>query len=254
MDLSGRHVMVTGASSGVGRHLARVIAGRGARVVCCARRADRLEDLVAEIEEAGGTALAQACDVSDAGSIVAAFEAAEAAGGALDSVVVNAGVNVAAPAHRLSLADLDFILSVNLRGAFLTAQEAGRRMIASGPPHADRPRRIVFVASILGRKPELGAAAYSMTKAGVLMLTKALAREWARHEICVNAVLPGYMPTDIVTDWFETAKGKAQMEGWPRQRLMPVGDLDPAILFLLSQEAKSVTGAEIVVDDAQSLG
>ena len=125
-------------------------------------------------------------------------------------------------------------------------------MIAAGTAAAT-PRRVVFVASILGRKVQPSAAAYSATKAGVLMLTRSLAHEWARHEINVNAILPGFMPTEIVSDWFESDKGKAQIAGWPRRRMMPVADLDPALLFLLSAEARSVSGSEIVIDDTQSL-
>lgn len=252
--LVGRTVLLTGASSGVGRHLAAVVAAAGANVVCCARREGELASLVDEIVAAGGTALTQRCDVADAASIRAAYDAAEAAFGTVDSVIANAGINHAGPAHSLSVEDLDRILSVNLRGAFLTAQEGAKRMIASGPPAADRPRRIVFIASILGRRPNLGTAVYSATKSGVLMLAKALALEWARHAIAVNALLPGYMQTDIVSDWFTTDKGKAQIASWPRQRLMPVAALDPALLFLLSPEAEAVSGAELVIDDTQSLG
>lgn len=251
--LGGRNILLTGASSGVGRHLAVMLAARGAHVICCARRKADLDELVSEISAAGGSAAAQVCDVADAASIAAAFDAAEQAAGPIDSVIVNAGINHAGPAAKLSLEALDQILAVNLRGAFLTAREGARRMIASGPPHADKPRRIVFVASILGKRPQAGAAIYSATKAGVVMLAKSLALEWARHEINVNAVLPGYMPTDIVADWFASDAGKAQVDGWPRRRLMPVEDLDPAVLFLLSAEARAVSGTELTVDDTQSL-
>lgn len=252
--LVGRNILLTGASSGVGRHLAVMLAASGAHVVCCARRVSELDALVAEIRAQGGAASAQVCDVADAGSITAAFDAAEGMVGPIDSVIVNAGINHAGPASRASIEALDQIMAVNLRGAYLTAREGARRMIASGPPSPDRPRRIVFIASILGRRAQAGAAMYSATKAGVLMLAKSFALEWARHEINVNAILPGYMPTDIVADWFASDAGKAQVDGWPRRRLMPVSALDPAVLFLLSPEARAVTGTELVVDDAQSLG
>lgn len=252
-DLEGRIILLTGASSGVGRHLAVMLAARGARLVCCARRQSELDSLVSGIEGTGGIAFAQSCDVGDAASIIAAFDAAEDRFGVVDSVIVNAGINNAGPATRISVDDLDRILGVNLRGAFLTAREGAKRMIASGIPEAQRPRRIIFIASILGRKAQAGAAAYSATKAGVLMLAKSLALEWARHEINVNAICPGYMPTDIVEEWFASDAGKAQVQGWPRRRLMPVADLDPAVTFLLSQAARSVSGTELTVDDTQSL-
>lgn len=251
--LANRTVLLTGASSGVGRHLALMLAGQGAHVVCCARRQSELDSLVAEIASAGGKATAQACDVADAASIVAAFDGAEQAAGPVDSVIVNAGINDAGPATKLPVEALDRIIGVNLRGAFLTAREGAKRMIASGPPAEERPRRIVFIASILGRRPQAGAAAYSATKAGVLMLAKSLALEWARHQINVNAILPGYMPTGIVADWFASDAGQEQVAGWPRRRMMPVADLDPAVLFLLSAQARSVSGTEITVDDTQSL-
>lgn len=252
--LQGRNILLTGASSGVGRHLATMLAAEGAHLICCARREAELATLVAEIASSGGRATAQCCDVSDAASIVQAFDAAElAAGGSIDSVIVNAGINHAGPAARLPVEALDQILAVNLRGAFLTAREGARRMIASREANSDVPQRILFIASILGRRPQAGAAVYSASKAGLLMLSRALALEWARHGINVNAILPGYMPTDIVAEWFDSAAGQAQVAGWPRQRLMPVDELDSAVRFFLSADTRAVSGAELIVDDTQSL-
>ncbi len=251
--LQGRNVLLTGASSGVGRHLATMLAAEGAQVVCCARRSADLSSLVDEISRNGGRALAQTCDVIDAGSIAAAFVAGEATFGPIDSVIVNAGINHAGPAVRLPVDALDQIISVNLRGAFLTAREGARRMMTAGAELGDRPRRILFIASILGKRPQAGAAIYSATKAGVAMLSRSLALEWARHEINVNAILPGYMPTDIVADWFASEAGQAQVQSWPRRRMMPVSELDPAVRFLLSAESRAVSGAELIVDDTQSM-
>lgn len=250
--LAGRTVLITGASSGVGRDLARSLAGAGAQVVACARRRAMLDDLVDEIEAAGGSAIARDCDVTDAASITAAFDAGEAHYGVIDSVIANAGINHAGPALKLGVDQLDAILAVNLRGVFLTAQEGARRMIA-GPDDGVSPRRILFVASILGLKPQAGTSAYSATKAGVVMLAKSLALELARHRISVNALCPGYMPTDIVDDWFESDGGKRQMTAWPRRRLMPVAELEAAVHYLLSSNAGSVTGTSLTVDDGQSL-
>ena len=249
--LRGRNVLVTGASSGVGRHLAVTLAGHGANVACCARRADRLADLVSEIERRGGRGIALSCDVADLSSIRETFDRAAEAFGAIDSVIANAGTNTAGPALALEVADLDAVLAVNLRGAFLTATEGARRMIDGDVPE-DR-RRIVFIASILGARASRGTAAYSATKAGVMMMARSLGLEWARRQINVNAVCPGYMPTEIVEDWFETDGGKAEMAAWPRRRLMPVEALDDAVLYLLSSAGRYVTGTALTVDDGQSL-
>lgn len=251
--LEGRNILLTGASSGVGRHLAAMLTAEGARVICCARRSNDLASLVDGISQIGGMALAQTCDVTDEASIAGAFDAGEAAFGPIDSVIVNAGVNHAGPATRLPAEFLDQIISVNLRGAFLTAREGARRMIAAKGALGDSPRRILFIASILGNRPQAGAAIYSATKAAIIMLSRSLALEWARHEINVNAVLPGYMPTDIVAGWFASEAGQAQVQSWPRRRMMPVSDLDPAVRFLLSGEARAVSGAELTVDDTQSM-
>lgn len=252
-SMHGRNVLLTGASSGVGRHLARMLAGHGANMICCARRQAELDTLVADIEAAGGKALAQVCDVTDAASVAAAFDAAESRFGLVDSTIVNAGITNATPAIHMSMESFDQLMAINLRGAFLTAREAGARLIASGVPEAARPRRVVFIASTAGRKPERGAAAYGASKAGMIMMAKTLALEWARHEINVNAILPGFMPTDIIADYLASDAGQKQIAGWPRKRIMPVEDLDAAILFLLSAGSRAVSGIELVVDDTQAL-
>lgn len=250
-ELAGRNVLITGASSGVGRHLARLLAREGAQVTCCARRLPDLETLVGEIEAEGGCALAQRCDVADEASVKAAFDAAEARFGLVDSTIVNAGVTNAMPAVKMPIESFDQVMAINLRGAFLTAREAGARLIAS--TDAVAPRRVIFIASTAGRKPERGAAAYGASKAGMIMMAKTMALEWARHQINVNAVLPGFMPTDIISGYLESEAGQKQIAGWPRKRTMPVEDLDAAILFLLSAGARSVSGIDLVVDDTQTL-
>lgn len=250
-ELAGRVILITGASSGVGKHLALMLAQRGAAVACCARRVDKLHDLVTQIMAQGGSACAVPCDVTDHASIVAAFAVAEERLGPIDSVICNAGINHAGPAIKLSAESLDAILSVNLRGAFLTAQEGARRIIANDI--AATRRRVIFIASILGTKPLAGAAVYGATKAGVILMAKTLALEWARRGITVNTICPGFMPTEIIDDWFETPGGKADMARWPNKDFMPVEKLDPAILFLLSEASASITGNAIIVDEGQSL-
>lgn len=251
--LYGRTILITGASSGVGRHLAEILAGEGANIVCCARRTAMLDTLVETISETGGSALAVPCDVTDAQSVATAFDLAEARFGIVDSVVVNAGINHAGPFSETSIDEMDTVLSVNLRGAMLTAREGGRRMLAAGKAGIERPWRVIFIASILGLKPTPGAATYAATKAGVIMLAKSLALEWARRGISVNAVCPGYMPTDIVEDWFASEGGKRQIAGWPRRQLMAVEKLDGTMRLLLSEDGSAITGTAMVVDDGQSL-
>lgn len=252
-SLHGRNVLLTGASSGVGRHLAKILAGEGAHVTCCARREDALASLVAEIESDGGRALARPCDVADESSVRAAYDAAETAAGPVDSVIVNAGITNAMPAVKMPIESFDQVMAINLRGAFLTAREGGARMIASGDPVAGQPRRVIFVASTAGRKAERGAAAYGANKAAAIMMAKTLALEWARHEINVNAILPGFMPTEIVAEYLESEAGRKQVAGWPRRRVMPVSALDAAFLYLLSEGSQSVSGTELVIDDTQTL-
>lgn len=251
--LAGRTILITGASSGVGKHLSLMIAKEGANVIGCARRAEMLEDLVEEIRAEGGKAAAVPCDVTIAGSLENAFASAESRFGTVDGVVVNAGINHAGPFAAASVEEIDAVLSVNLRGALLTAREGGKRMLAAARSGAERPWRVLFVASILGLRPIPGAATYSATKAGVVMLAKALALEWARHGISVNAICPGYMPTDIVEDWFASEGGKRQLEGWPRRQLMPVDRLDGMVRLLLGEGGESISGTAVTIDDGQSL-
>ena len=250
-NLRGRTILITGASSGVGRHLALMLGASGANVICCARRADLLDDVVQAISAAGGQAMAQACDVSDQASIGAAFDAATARFGVIDSIIANAGINHAGPAAKVSTESLDALLGVNLRGGFLTAQEGARRLIAEGGPSS--PRRIIFIASILGLRPQAGAALYASTKAGIIMLAKGLALEWAKYDITVNAICPGFMPTDIADDWLASEAGRLTVSRWPRKRAMPLAELDSSVLFLLGAGSGSVTGNALVVDDGQSL-
>lgn len=248
----GRTVLVTGASSGVGRHLATMLAAEGAAVACCARRMDSLENLVNEIGSAGGQAAAIACDVADHQSIIDAFDGVEACLGPVDSVICNAGLSNPGSSLKLGVQDIDQVINVNLRGAFLTAREGARRMIARNID--EQIRRVVFISSILGTKPSAGAAIYNATKAGVNIMSRSLALEWAKRRITVNSICPGYMPTEIIDEWFESPGGQAEIARWPRQQFMPVAALDPAVRFLLSAAAYSTTGSEIIVDEAQSLG
>lgn len=246
--LAGRTALITGASSGVGHSLALAFVDAGARVVVGARRRDRLDRLVREIEAAGGQALAVALDVADEASMIAAYDAADDAFGGVDTVVANAGVNVERPSVDLPIEEFDGLMTVNLRGAFLTAREGARRMIARRPA---QPGRVLFVASIAGLKAIPGLTVYCASKAGVVMMAQGLAREWARHEINVNALCPGFMRTDINSSWFDSEPGQRQIAGFPRRRLMTIDDITGAAVYLCSTGARATTGAALAIDDAQ---
>lgn len=245
---AGRVVLVSGASSGVGAHVARLLAAAGAKVALGARRTDRLETLKAEITATGGDAMAVAMDVAEEASVTGAYDAVEAHFGPVDTVVANAGVNVLGPALDLAIEDFDQIMGVNLRGVFITAREGARRMISSGVQG-----RILLVASMGATKVLPGLAAYCASKAGVVMLGRSLAGEWARHEISVNMLCPGYMLTEINDDWFATEAGRKMVSRFPRQRLMPLEGLDPSVLYLTSDAARYTTGAVLTVEDAQGI-
>lgn len=249
-DLSGRTVLITGASSGLGRHFAIVAAQAGARVAVAARRADLLGSLVKEI--GNGQATAVAMDVESEASVIAGFDAAEKALGPVDSVVANAGINVTGMALDLAAAEFDRIMAVNLRGAFLTAREAARRMI--GFCSKDNARgRIVLTASMGAHEVLPGVAAYCASKAGVVTLGKALAREWANKGINVNCICPGFIQTDLNDSFLTSESGRKMIAGFARRRLMQESDLDGIVLHLLSDASRGITGAAFDIDDGQSL-
>ena len=251
-DLSGRTALVTGASSGLGMRFAAVLAKSGASVALGARRLDRLEELVLQIRAIGGRSVAAAMDVADEKSVVAAFDNFEATLGPIHTVIVNAGINTQGLATDLAIEDFERIMSVNVRGAFLTAREGARRMMAAGSREGQWGR-IVLIASIGGHTILPGLTAYCASKAAVMMMGRCMAREWAGRGINVNVVCPGYVRTEINDDWFDSDGGHRQVAGFPRKRLMNASDLDAMILYLSSDAAQSITGAVITIDDAQSL-
>jgi len=249
-SLTGRTLLITGASSGIGANLARAAAKAGAKVAAAARRADKLQALVAEITAAGGTAQAFTMDVEDEASVIAGYDAIEAAFGAPDSVIANAGINVEGSALDISIEDFDKVLAVNTRGVFLTAREGARRMIKAGV--AERGR-ILLVASIGAHKVLPGLTAYAASKAATAHMGKSLAREWARKGINVNVLCPGYIKTELNDDWFDSEGGAKLVGSFPRKRLMETSDLEAMALYLTSDAARAVTGSVFTVDDGQSL-
>ncbi len=250
--LKGQVAVVTGASGGLGAHFAQVLAKAGASVALTARRLDLVESHAGAIAGAGRQAMALKLDVADAAAIGPAFDEVEAALGPISILINNAGVGGEGLALDLSIEDWDRTFDVNVRGVFFAAQQAAKRMIASGV--AERgDARIVNIASIASHTVLPGLSAYCASKASVAMMTRGLAREWARRGIAVNAICPGYIETDINADWFKTEGGQKQMKGFPRRRLMDAEDLDASLLMLSGPAARAITGTVITIDDGQSL-
>lgn len=251
MNLSGRVALVTGASSGLGRHLAARLAAAGAQVVAGARRLEALETLAAEVRASGGQIEPVRMDVEDEASIQAAYDHAEKTFGVVDVVLANAGLNAQGPALDLEADALAQLLRVNVQGVYLTAREAARRLIAGGS-NAQRGR-IILVGSVGTLKPLPGLTAYSLSKAAVGMMGKGLAREWARHGINVNTICPGWIATELNSEWLASDAGEKLVKTFPRRRVMRPSDLDGLVLFLASDASESVTGGVFSVDEGQAL-
>lgn len=247
-DLAGRTALVTGASSGLGRHFSKLLAENGCAVVLAARRVERLWDLVNEIEAAGGRAVAVRCDVTEAADIAAAFDVGEEAFGPVTVLVNNAGIAVSGRAEALSADDWRRLMATNLDAVFLGAHELARRRIADGAGGS-----VVNIASIVGIGVHRGLAAYAASKAGVIQLTRALAADWGRHGIRVNAIAPGYVTTDLNRGYLESAAGRAMETTLPLGRFGADGDLDGALLLLASDAGRWMTGATLVVDGGHSV-
>jgi NAD(P)-dependent dehydrogenase (short-subunit alcohol dehydrogenase family) len=256
IDLSGRVAFVTGASSGLGEQFARVLARAGAGVVLAARRIERLKTLRAEIEGDGGDAHVVGLDVSDPASIRAAVAHAETEMGAIDILVNNSGVGLTRKLTDVSPADYDDVMSVNTRGAFFVAQEVAKRMIARSKgeaPGTYTGGRIVNVASMAGLRvfPQIGV--YCMSKAAVVHMTRAMALEWGRFGINVNALCPGYIDTEINHHVWQTEAGQKMVQSMPRKRIGRPEDLDVALMMLCSNQSHFVNGAVISADDGQAV-
>jgi len=242
-DLGGEVALVTGASSGIGRHFAALLAAAGAKVALAARRVDRLAELAREIEAAGGQSLPIACDVTRSDNVAAAVATAENQLGALTLLVNNAGVVVSKPLFEHTEADWDHVVDTNLKGAWLMAREFAQHLVG-----LQRPGRIINISSVLGLRTIGRVPAYCAAKAGLTHLTRVLAMGLARYGILVNALAPGYVETDFNRAFFQTEPGKALISRIPLKRLGQTEDLDGALLFLASSASAYVTGAVIAVD------
>jgi 3-oxoacyl-[acyl-carrier protein] reductase len=247
-DLNGRVALVTGASSGLGARFAQVLAENGAAVALVARRADRLAAQVATITEAGGKAVAIEADVLDRAAMLRAFDAAEAAFGTVDILINNAGVAHSGKAIELPEAEWRRVTGTDLDAVFFWSQEGARRLLA-----ANRPGAIVNIASVLGLGVAKGVVAYATAKAGVIQMTKALALELGFKGIRVNAIAPGWFVTELNDKYLQSEAGAAIKKDIPVGRFGEDGDLDGALLLLVSEAGRYVNGATIVVDGGQSV-
>ncbi len=246
--LTGKAVLVTGASSGLGRHFAQTLAARGATVVAAARRLDALEALASE-HSGAGRILPLRLDVADAASIDQAVGEAAALAGPIEVLVNNAGIAPVRRALDTSVEEFDAIFATNVRGAFFVAQAVARRMSA-----ARIEGRIVNTASVAGMVSMPQLTAYGMSKAAIIHMTRCLAVEWARFGISVNAICPGYVQTELNADFLASEAGQKVVASLPRRRAAQVEDLDAVLLMLVDGDgARCVTGTAIPIDDAYSL-
>ena len=252
LDLSGRVALVTGASSGLGAQFARTLAGAGAAVVLASRRIEMLKTLRAEIEAEGGDAHVVSLDVTSRKSIDKAIESAEKEVGPIDILVNNSGVSTTQRLVDVQEEDFDFVFNTNVRGAFFVAQAVGTRMLARSKglaPGTFGGGRIINIASMAALRvlPQIGI--YCMSKAAMVQMTKAMAVEWGKHGINVNAICPGYIDTEINHHHWQTEQGQKLVNMLPRKRLGQPKDLDAFLVLLASPESDFINGAVMAADD-----
>ncbi|WP_294000661.1 SDR family oxidoreductase [Sphaerotilus sp.] len=256
IDLSGRVALVTGASSGLGAQFARVLSRAGAAVVLAGRRTDRLKALRAELEAADGDAHVVELDVTDIDSIKSAVAHAETEVGVLDILINNSGVSTTQKLVDVTPEDFDFVFDTNVRGAFFVAQEVGKRMVArarGAAPGTYTGGRIVNIASMAGLRVLSQIGPYAMSKAAVIHMTRAMALEWGKFDINVNAICPGYIDTEINHHHWETDAGQKLINMLPRKRLGTPQDLDAVLMMLCAKESRFINGAIIQADDGFGL-
>ncbi len=253
IHLDGKIALVTGASSGLGMRFAKVLAMAGAQVVLAARRVERLKALRAAIEADGGSASVVTLDVTTLDSIRVAIAQAENEAGPIDVLVNNAGVASTKRLADVQPDDYDFVFNTNARGAFFVAQEVAKRMIARAKTNPDRQARIINIASVGGLRPVPQIGVYCISKAALIHMTRAMAVEWGRLGINVNAICPGYIRTELNDAYFDTEAGQKLIQLLPRRRVGDPSDLDGAVLLLACDESRFMNGSIITVDDGQTV-
>ncbi|MBI2827403.1 MAG: 3-oxoacyl-[acyl-carrier-protein] reductase [Planctomycetia bacterium] len=241
VDLRGQTAIVTGASQGLGRAIAVGLARSGARVACLARNAEKLKETVSQIAAAGGTAEALACDVTDAESVRQSVDAVLEKWGQLQILVNNAGITRDTLIPRMQDEQWDEVINTNLRGAFLFTRAVTRPMMQA------RYGRIINMASVSGLMGNPGQANYSASKAGLIGMTRSVARELASRKITVNAVAPGFIETEMTAALGERVVEEV-VNRVPLKRLGAPADVVAAVLFLASRDAQYVTGQVLTVD------
>ena len=252
IDLPGRVAFITGASSGLGAQFARTLAAAGAAVVLASRRVERLKDLRAIIDSEGGDARVIELDVTDHDSIKSAVAHAETEVGSIDILINNSGVSTTQRIQDVSPDDYDYMFDTNVKGAFFVAQEVGKRMLARAvgtAPGSYTGGRIINIASMAGLRvlPQIGV--YAMSKAAIVQMTKAMALEWGRYGINVNAICPGYIDTEINHHHWQTEAGQKLVQMLPRKRVGKPQDLDALLVMLCSDQSHFINGAVISADD-----
>lgn len=248
-DLGGRTLIVTGASSGLGAHFARVLASAGARVVLVARRREQLDALAEQIRELGAACpMVVEADVRSVSSVRAAVASIVSRAGAPDGLINNAGTVEQARAVDVTEEGWDAVIDTNLKGAWFVATTVAEAMIESQIPGS-----IVNIASIAGLRPAGGVGPYAVSKAGLAHMTRQLAMEWARYGIRVNALAPGYIETDLNREFFASEAGMALIKRIPQRRLGRMSDLDAPLLMLCDDSSAYLTGAVVPVDGGHSI-
>ena len=253
VNFEGKIALITGASSGLGTRFAKVLAQAGAQVVLAARRLDRLKELRAEIEADGGAAHMVQLDVSDYASIKSAIAHAETEAGPIDILINNAGVSSLQRLLDVTPDEYTHMMDINQRGAFFVAQETAKRMAARAKGDSKLQHRIINISSVAGLRAISEMGIYCISKAAVIHMTKAMALEWGKYGINVNAICPGYISTELNQSYFDSDAGRKTMSMLPRQRVGKPEDLDGLLLLLAAEESRFINGAIVSADDGLSV-